>query len=216
MLVSIFLPWPIRCWFLNSVFNYQIDQTAHIGFAWVFPKSLVMEKQSSIGHFTVCKGQDLIKLSEHASIGRLNWITSYPSEKHEHFTHRADRRPSLIVGAHSAITNRHLIDCTDNITIGKFSIFAGFQSQILTHSIDLKESRQSCAPVKIGDYCFVGTSCVVLGGAVLPDYSVLGAKSLLNHVFSDVFTLYVGVPARAVKALERSDKFFAREEGFVK
>jgi len=214
-LISIVMPWAIRRRLLRTFLGYQIDPTAHIGLAWVFPKMLIMESNSKIGDFTVCKGQDLIRLNQYASIGRLNWITSFPSHLKEHFQHNKDRSPSLIVGAHAAITHRHLIDCTDQVTIGQFSIVAGFQSQMLSHSIDLQESRQSCSPINIGSYSFVGTNCVILGGSTLPDYSVLGANSLLNDSYADPYHLYGGVPARPIKALERTNKFFCRSEGFV-
>src|SRR5262249_18822700 len=132
-----------------------------------------------------------------------------------HFSHKQDRKPVLTMGEHAAITNRHLIDCTDLVSVGRFTIVAGFQSQIITHSIDLQENRQSCSPVSIGEYCFVGTNCVILGGTTLPDYSILGAKSLLNQSFAESYQLYGGVPARPIKALAAEYKFFSRKEGFV-
>ena len=116
---------------------------------------------------------------------------------------------------HSAITNRHIIDCTNAVHIGKFSTVAGFRSQILTHSIDLEACRQSSAPVTIGDYCFVGTDCVLLGGSSLPNYSILGAKSLLNTSQQQEYYLYAGVPAKPVKELDRDFGYFSRTTGFV-
>ena len=102
------------------------------------------------------------------------------------------------------------------MTIGAFTTFAGFQSQILSHSIDLAASRQSSQPVTIGEYCFVGTNCVLLGGAVLPDRSVLGAKSLLNKAFTDTGYLYGGVPAKPLQPLPVADTaYFHREVGMV-
>ena len=102
------------------------------------------------------------------------------------------------------------------MTLGPFTTFAGFQSQILTHSIDLAASRQSSQPVTVGAYCFVGTNCVLLGGAALPDYSVLGAKSLLNKAFTDTHTLYGGVPARALAPIPaEGTAYFHRTEGSV-
>ena len=119
------------------------------------------------------------------------------------------------MGEHSAITHRHLIDCTNSVVIGKFTTFAGFQSQILTHSIDIENNCQSSAPVRVGDYCFVGTNSVFLGGSALPDYCVLGAKSLLNKGFTETHQLYGGVPAQPIKKLPPDWKYFTRSEGFV-
>ena len=215
MLLSFLLPWQLRRSFLEKQFDYKIHPSARIGFAWVFPARLIMEEDSKIGAATVCKNIDLLHLKAHAIIGRCNWITGFPLGSSRHFAHQTDRRPELILGEHSAITNRHLLDCTNSVTIGRFTTFAGFHSQIISHSIDLEQNRQSSEPVRVGNYCFVGTNCVLLGGSALPDFSALGAKSLLNKTFTETYQLYGGVPARPIKPLSRDYKYFQRTEGFV-
>lgn len=224
MLFSVLLPWSVRRDFLQKQFGYTIDPTARIGLAWIFPDRLIMEAHTSIGHLTVCKSISLLHLREYALIGRGNWITGFPLPRRQsavatapspHFASEKERRPELIVGEHSAITHRHLIDCTNTITIGKFTTIAGFQSQMLTHRIDLELNRQVSAPVRVGDYCFLGTNCVLLGGSVLPDYCVLGAKSLLNKAFSETHQLYGGVPARQLQPLPHDYAYFHRTTGFV-
>ncbi|WP_017323923.1 hypothetical protein [Synechococcus sp. PCC 7336] len=214
-LLSWLLPWPLRRRLLCCGFGFEIHPTARIGLALVLPKRLEMAAGSSISHLTVCKNLDLVKLGASARIGRGNWITGFPSDNKNHFVRQSDRKPQLVLEDHAAITNRHIIDCTDAVRIGSFSTFAGFASQILTHSIDLAENRQSCAPINIGSYCFVGTNCVLLGGSQLPNYSVLGAKSLLNKSFETPYQLYGGTPATAVKELDPQLPYFTRERGFV-
>ena len=214
-LFSLLLPWSARRGFLEKRFGYQIHPSARIGLAWIFPARLIMEEGTSIGHLTMCKNIDLLHLKARSVIGRGNWITGFPPGPSPHFAHQTDRRPELVLGQHSAITHRHLIDCTNSVTIGQFTTVAGFQSQIITHWIDIQENRQTSAPVAIGNYCFVGTNSVLIGGSALPDFSVLGAKSLLNKVFSDSYQLYGGVPARAIQALPKESKYFQRTEGFV-
>jgi acetyltransferase-like isoleucine patch superfamily enzyme len=215
MLLSFLLPWSTRRIFLEKQFGYSIHPMARIGFAWIMPERLVMEAHSSIGTLTLCKNIALLHLGEHAIIGRGNWITGFPLGPSPHFASETDRRPELIVGAHSAITHRHLIDCTNRITIGRFTTFAGFQSQMLTHSIDLEQNRQVSAPITVGDYCFVGTNSVFLGGSAIPDYCVVGAKSLVNKPFTETHQLYGGTPARAVQALPANYAYFQRTSGFV-
>jgi acetyltransferase-like isoleucine patch superfamily enzyme len=213
--IALFLPWALRRRVMVAVFGYKIHPTSRIGFAWVMPEQLVMEERSQIGALTVCRGLDLLHMKSNAAIGRANWITGCPTGHQKHFAHQPDRRPELIMGEHSAVTNRHLIDCTNSVSIGAFSVFAGFRSQILTHSVDLENCRQSSAPIKIGDYCFTGTDCVLLGGSSLPDHSVLGAKSLLNKPYSEPYWLYTGNPARAVKRLASDLGFFRRQAGII-
>ncbi len=211
----VLLPWGLRRHLLQRFYGYRLHPASRIGLAWVFPRMLVMDSGASIGHLTVAKGMDLLQLGQDASIGRLNWISAFPSGGSTHFAHLAGRQPSLVIGEHAAVTNRHIIDCTERVSIGRFATFAGFRSQILTHSIDLAAGRQHARPVTIGEYCFVGTACTVLGGSTLPDCSVLGAHALLNKAHQQNYRLYAGVPAMPVADLDPAMKYFTRSTGFV-
>lgn len=215
MLGSLFLPWNLRRRLLERRFGYSIHPTSRIGLAWIFPTRLVMEENSRIGHLTVCKGADLLHVGAHAVIGQLNWITGFPLGHSRHFAHQPERRPELIVERHAGISSRHFIDCTARVRIGAYATLAGFRSQLLTHSIDLEAGRQSSEPIDIGEYCFVGTEAVMLGGSSLPHHSVLGAKSLLNKKWETPFQLYGGVPAKPLKALSENMEYFRRTDGFV-
>lgn len=214
--VVVFLPWRIKRWLLIKVWKFEISPTAHIGVSYIYPKQLIMKAGSSIDHFSVAIHLDRMVIGERSSIGRSNWITGYPTQGQlKHFTHQLDRISELIMGDHSAITKRHHIDCTNQIRMGNFVTIAGYSSQLLTHAIDLNENRQHSKPIYIGDYCFVGTNTVILGGAKLPDRSVLGAKSLLNKAFDEPWALYVGCPAKFSKKISESAKYFSRIDGFV-
>ncbi len=216
-ILSVFLPWPLRRRILGLFLGYELHPTSRIGFSLIFPSRLRMGPRSTIGHFNVCKGLDLLEMGESALIGRLNWITGFPSPSNagEHFHHETDRRSELICAQSSAITSRHLIDCTNSITIGEFAILGGFRCQLLTHSIEILEGRQGSAPIRVGAYCFVSTNCVLLGGTCLPDHSVLSASSLLNKPMHEQYMLYGGVPARPIKQLARESRYFNREAGYI-
>jgi acetyltransferase-like isoleucine patch superfamily enzyme len=215
MFLSFLLPWSVRRRLLQSQFGYSIHPSCRIGLAWISPRRLIMEENSRIGHLTLCKNIDLLHLGANAIIGQLNWITGFPSGDSRHFAHQVDRRPELILEPHAGISSRHLIDCTARVRIGAFATLAGFRSQLITHSIDLEAGRQSSEPIEIGEYCFVGTDSVILGGSSLPHHSVLGAKSLLNKKWDTPFQLYGGVPAKPLKELPREMEYFRRKEGFV-
>ena len=210
------LPWPLRRSALVRLFGYQIHPSARIGLSWIFPDSLAMEQGARIGHFNVAIHLKRLCMGEQATIGRRNWITGFPKGTgSQHFKHQPEREPELIIGAHAAITKNHHIDCTNRIEIGAFTTVAGYFSQLLTHSIDIFENRQDSRPIKIGDYCFIGTNVVILGGATLPDYSVVGAKALVSQKFEEPYNLYGGVPAKALKRLPESTKYFSRDTGWV-
>jgi acetyltransferase-like isoleucine patch superfamily enzyme len=214
-LLMVILPWGLRRRLMQCLYGYRLHASSRIGLAWVFPKDLVMGAGASIGHLTIVKGLDLLALGDHASIGRLNWITAYPSGQPPHFMHVKGRSPRLVLGEHAAVTNRHIIDCTERVVIGRYATVAGFRSQILTHSIDLRACRQDAKAIVIGEYCFVGTACTVLGGSRLPEYSVLGAHALLNRAYEEPYRLYAGVPAKSVANLDGDLAYFTRAIGFV-
>ena len=214
-LTLLLFPWRLRRLLLQAFFGYKIHQTARIGLSLILPDRLEMDAHSTIGSLTVCHGASLLKMGENSSIGNMNWITGYPLQGKAFYQDDPDRRPELILERHAAITNRHLLDCTNVLHIGQFATFAGWGSQVLTHSIDLVRSRQASHPVSIGAYTFVGAGCIILGGSVLPDYSILGAGSVLAKAYIEAYTLYAGTPARAVKALPKTMKYFSRDAGFV-
>ncbi len=214
-LCVVLLPWTLRRHVLRGVYGYELHRTARIGWSWIFPRRLVMRENAQIGHLNVAIHLDRLEVGAHATIDRANWITGFPLGDARHFAHRAEREPALVLGAHSAITKHHHIDCTDRVEIGAFTTVAGYGSQLLTHAIDLERNRQDAAPIAIGDYCFVGTAVVILGGAKLPDRSVLGAKALLNKPQAEPGWLYAGVPAKPIQALPPDGAYFRRTTGFV-
>lgn len=214
-LAALFLPWPLRRLILNVVLGYAIDRTARIGLSLICPNQLEMGPGSQIGHLTICKpGIQVVRLGKSASIGNLNWIGGVPIAS-KHFQENSERVPGLLLEDHAAISNRHYIDCTAAVTIGRLTTVAGVHSIILTHSLDLKTCKQGASPVTIGQYCFVGAGVVILPGTSLPHFSVLGANSLLNKEYTEPYQLYAGNPARAIKKLSSDDKYFVRTTGFV-
>lgn len=210
------MPWFLKRPILQKLFGYEIHPSAKIGFAWVFPSRLRMEERSHIDHLTVAVNLEYLCLHNSASIGRCNWITGFPLDAQSmHFAHQPKRNCQLVLEEHASITKNHHVDCTSQITIGAFATIAGYGTQILTHSIDLDLNRQSSSPIYIGKYTFVGTRCVILGGSVLPDYSVLAACSLLNKSLKDSWSLYAGQPARFVRLVDHQSAYFCRTKGFV-
>lgn len=215
-IITVLLPWPLKRFMLVQFFKYEIHPSARIGFSWIYPKKMIMDSDSNIGHFNVGVHLDLITIGKYSSIARSNWITGFPTNTNsKHFLHQVNRKSNLIIGQHSAITKNHHIDCTNVVQIGNFVTIAGYASQLLTHSINIELNIQDSNPITIGNYCFVGTASTILGGAALPDYCVLGANSLLNKAFTNPYRLYGGNPAKEIKELSKDYKYFNREEGFV-
>ena len=215
-LVVLLFPWVIRRHVYRLIFKYDIHSRAYIGFSWIYPEKLILDSGARIGHMTVCKNIASVEIGRDSTIGSLNWITGFPYGTDSlHFKSDISRFPALILKEHSAITSRHMIDCTDTITIGKFSTIAGIRSQFLTHSINIGKARQEAMPIKIGEYCFIGTNSVVLKGSIVPNSCVVGAMSLINKEFDEEYSLYGGVPARKIKSLSKNQLYFNRQTGYI-
>ncbi|MBZ5734893.1 hypothetical protein K8Z61_10335 [Nocardioides sp. TRM66260-LWL] len=209
-------PWWWRRLLLTRLLGYEIHPTARIGLAWFYPRHLVMGPGARVGHLNVAVHLDEVRLGENATIGRSNWVTGFPSGTDSaHFRHQPERRSTLVVGAESAITKGHHLDCTSPIEIGSFVTVAGYRSELLTHSIDIEAGRQHSAPIRIGDRSFVGTGCLLLGGATLPERSVLAARSVLTEAFDEPLGLYGGQPARRLKDIPPDAGYLTRTRGFV-
>ena len=212
----IFFPWRIRRKLLEKFYGYKIHPTARIGLSYIYPRYLEMGRGSRISHLNVAIHLDKIVLGENSSIGRQNWITGFPTDTNAiPFSHDLQRKSELLVGCDSAITQKHYIDCTNAIHIGNFVTVAGFQSQLLTHSIDIYKSRQESYPIVIGDYSFISTNVIILGGAILPSYSVLAAGAVLVNAYNKEYMIYAGVPAKPKKEITKEAKYFSRKTGYV-
>jgi len=210
------MPWRIKRFLLTHFYGYKIAKNAHIGISYIFPKYLEMNDGAKIGHFNVAIHLTTLQMGKNVTIDRWNWITGFPENTtSHHFAHDITRRSELIIGDESAITKHHHIDCTNAIHIGRYVTIAGYYSQLLTHSIDIYEGRQDSLAITIGDYCFISTGVKLLGGSVLPPYSVLGAGAVLNKRYEEGYILYAGVPAKPIKKLSDNIRYFTRDTGFV-
>lgn len=204
LIFIIFFPWFIKRRLYSWCFGFQLHPTSKIGFSYIDIQCLSMSEGAVIKHLTSIKGVKSVTMELHSRIGNLNWISA------------PDKKGALILKQHSAITNRHYIDCTSQINIGKFTTVAGVKSTLLTHSIDIYESRQSSNPIVIGDYCFIGTGVIVLGGAAVPNKSIVGAGALVTKPLDIENSLYGGAPAKFIKHLPTDLAYFQRSVGVVK
>ena len=61
----------------------------------------------------------------------------------------------------------------------------------------------------VGNYCLIGIGAIIMDGAVLEDYVMLGAGALVSpgKVLQSGY-LYVGAPAKPIRALTDSEKTF--------
>ena len=212
--LTVFVPWVVRRWILRTFFRAKIHPSARVGLSVLLCDQIDLGEGTRIGHLNVIKGLTLLRLDDFASIGHRNWISGYPIDGGRRFSN-AERAPSLFLGEHAAITQSHRLDCSDKISIGRFSILAGYGSQVLTHAINVKSSQQEVGAVEFGAYTFIGTRVVVLPGCKLPAYSILAAGAVLADAYEQEFHLFGGVPAKPLRRLSDKLEYFNRTIGRV-
>lgn len=98
----------------------------------------------------------------------------------------------------SGITCNSRIMVEESLSIGADCIIAWdvFISDSNWHEIS---GMARCAPVSIGDQVWISHGVSVLKGSVIPFGCIVGAKSLVAHVFDTEKALIAGVPAKVIK-----------------
>jgi acetyltransferase-like isoleucine patch superfamily enzyme len=111
---------------------------------------------------------------------------------------------ALFCGDHFNITAETSIVAFKKIVFGKHCLLSW---DILILDTDFHQIRDSLgellnkdAPILIGNNVWIGSRCTILKGTVIPDGCVIGAQSLVNSSLNDAYTLYAGVPERAIKS----------------
>ncbi len=111
-----------------------------------------------------------------------------------------------------------LIDGQGGLEIGKdCNISCG--AHILTHSTvkrcvsEKRYNRVDRAPVKIGDYVFIGEHATILKGAKIGHHSVIGAGTVVKeNAKVPPYALVVGVPGRIVRDIRKEVESLGRNQ----
>ena len=209
-LVMVLLPWWIRRRAYSWLFRWRLHPASHIGFSLISADVVVMAEGARIGHFTVVRDLATLEVGAGSVIGNWNWITAAPA-----FRGRAKSAGVLRVGPESAVTSRHYIDCSGGVEIGAFVTVAGVRSTIITHQINRANNTQTISPVTIDDGSLISSNVKFTPGAAVPRGSVVGMGAVVVGRLNEPNTLYVGVPARAVKTLSEADAYLHRSHGRV-
>ena len=141
-----------------------------------------------------------VEISDGALLAKFNLISAHP-------TYRAHypEPNGLFLESGAKVLSRHQLDCSAAVRVCSFATIAGHGTNVLTHSVDLARDAQAAYPVTIGERSFIGTRCLLLGGAELPPRSVLAAGSTLLRAQGEEQRpegLYAGNPAAFKKRVD--------------
>lgn len=116
-----------------------------------------------------------------------------------------ERNATLKIGKHFKITDMVNIGCLYEISIGNQS-WITHRCQIFDSNYHLianfnkDEIPYHSKPIHIGDGCWICNSTTITGGSTVPDFTIVGSNSLVNHNLKDVPTnsIVAGSPAEVL------------------
>ncbi|MGP8106595.1 MAG: acyltransferase [Desulfobaccales bacterium] len=197
LLPLIVMPFPscLKIWLLRKAGN-SVGKGCYIGFSFIESKELIMGDYVYIGQFNVVKGLRRLRLDTGSRITYLNWITGASVG-------------SFTLGRNSSVSQLHYLEASADIIIGMNTIIGGRSSQFFTHGItptNLNDRR----PIKIGDWCYIGSAVRILPGIGIADHTFVGMGSVVSKSFTETYVLIAGAPARIRRKLSETDIFFNR------
>jgi acetyltransferase-like isoleucine patch superfamily enzyme len=213
-IVAAALPRGARVWVGRHLLGWDVHPTAQIGPTIIAARHVTIGAGARIGSFNLIKGQEELTMGVDSQIGFFNWISGPPLSSGL-FPGSPRRHPALRMGDGAAVTARHLIDCTDTVTIGDFATISGWRTSIFTHSVNLVSNRQKATPVRIGERAAVLTSCLLLSGTRVPARTIISAGSVVNTVLTEELALYSGIPAVKIRDLPADLGYFVRTKPFI-
>lgn len=197
---------------LFNIKRIQINKDARIGFSWISARRIELDENTRIGHFNLIKVDSLV-VKKRAYIKHLNFIKgdfslilgsdSWINHSNKISTIGHSYHPvKLELLSHAKIGVSHLLDMTDSIRIGEYSMLAGSDTQIWTHSFYYSKETAKIAridaPVLIGSHCYIGSRCCITSGVTIGDAITVGAQTCVSKSI-DKQGLYVSQPMRYIE-----------------
>ena len=118
--------------------------------------------------------------------------------------------PVIRIGDGTVIQPYAHIAAAQSVEIGKGALFAS-HVYISDHDHDYSDpndpvvsnARIMCAPVKIGDFAWLGERVVVLKGVTIGERSIIGAGSIVTKDIPPL-SIAVGSPARVIRRYDEA------------
>ena len=201
LLLLALMPSPVKIAIMRRLLGWQIGAHCHIGLSLLLVRNVRLDDYVYIGNLTVFKWLDRLEMQTGSRIGRGNIFSSRPGVTSE-----------LEVGAHSWVTTEHYFDMSASITIGANCVVGGRRSNFFTHSRShrLLPNQDEVAPIRVGDWCYLGSGLSVLPGVALPDHSFVGMGAVVGPSAYESYSVIIGNPAVVRARLEPGALYFSQ------
>lgn len=112
---------------------------------------------------------------------------------------------NITIGKGSIIGDNIFLDGRDNLTIGNHvDIASSVMIYNSEHDINSEDFQAIIAPVKIGDYVFIGPRAIILPGVNIGKGAVIAAGAVVTKDVAD-FAIVGGVPAQVIGERKQKD-----------
>lgn len=162
-------------------------------------------------------GEDKIELGDSVSLGSGSAIVIFSANEQAKAVIKAKnhfRRNCMIalaeggllkIGEDNFFNNGCSITCMNSVEIGIGNLF-GEDVKIYDHNhiytkieVPIRKQGFSMKPITIGNNCWIGSNCIILGGVAIGDNVVIGANNLI----------YKSIPSNSIiKAISSFDLKF--------
>jgi carbonic anhydrase/acetyltransferase-like protein (isoleucine patch superfamily) len=210
-LVGLLPAGPAKNWLLRRL-GWQVAPDARIGpCLFLRIRTVSIGAGAHVGPFNVVRDLDTFDVGAGAIIGQWNWISAAAPLVHSVGGPHVGR---FMLGEHAGFTSRHYVDASGGVEIGAFAQMAGVRSTVITHGIDMVQSRQTVRGCSIGHHAVIGSNVKLVPGAHVPDESLVAMGSVVTPGLQEPSVLYRGVPATRAKDLPKG-RFASRPRGPV-
>lgn len=153
-----------------------------------------------IGKTVRIRYPELVEIGDNVIIDDFTYIST--GLKIEHNVH-ISAGCKLIGGRHALITIGEFSTLAPNVVLaaGSDDYISGIASPLVP--IEFK-GQVEIGHIQLGRHCIVGANSTVLPNVIMQDGAAIGAQSLAKNKLLG-WTLYGGIPARALKARNRDD-----------
>lgn len=98
------------------------------------------------------------------------------------------------------------INARNGITIGDYTNLGPNVGLISSnHDFVDNDAHDSCGPISIGRFCWLGMGAIVLPEVELGDFTIVGAGAVVTHSFPGGYCVIAGNPARIIRNLDKED-----------
>jgi acetyltransferase-like isoleucine patch superfamily enzyme len=121
-------------------------------------------------------------------------------------THYFNLETGILPNIDESVTINGTIDCLNDIIIEK-DVFTGHDVMILSGGHDYtkfgedRKRTPAGGPIHIKEGAWLGSRCIILGGATIGKHSVIGAGAVVASKDIPDYQVWAGNPARFIKEI---------------